>query len=190
MLSSLGMHNELTNLLPPERVRSLARNYLLRISVVAVVLVTILALSAGVLLIPTYVLLAASASSKEAQLARIEATFSSADEAALSARLAVLSSNAAKLIALSNVPSLSSIMRAMLAISRPGIALSGFSYAPPAGKNPATLAISGSAATRDALRNYQLALQGAPFARSAVLPVSAYAKDADIDFTITVTLAP
>ncbi|HCR52747.1 TPA: hypothetical protein DIV48_03875 [Candidatus Kaiserbacteria bacterium] len=184
------MHNELTNLLPPERERALARNYLLRIGVVAAVLVTVLTLSAGVLLIPTYVLLEASANSKKAQLTSVESTFSSADEAALSARLAVLSSNAAKLIALSNAPSISSIVREMLAIPRPGITLSGFSHVPPTDKDPATLVISGSSATRDALRNYQLALQEASFARSAVLPVSAYAKDANIPFTITVTLSP
>jgi hypothetical protein len=39
------------------------------------------------------------------------------------------------------------------------------------------------------LRSYQLALQGASFARAVDLPVSAYAKDADIAFTVTITLA-
>ena len=81
-------------------------------------------------------------------------------------------------------------MRAVLAISHPGITLSGFDYVPGAGKNPGTLAISGTAATRDTLRNYQTALQSAPFAVTANLPVSAYAKDTGIPFSITVTLAP
>jgi len=48
----------------------------------------------------------------------------------------------------------------------------------------------GIAATRDALRNYQIALQNAAFARAADLPVSAYAKDSNISFNITITLKP
>ena len=81
-------------------------------------------------------------------------------------------------------------MNNVLVIPRPGIVLSGFDYEPSVGKSAGTLAVSGTATTRDALRNYQLALEGASFARSADLPVSAYAKDTDITFTITVTLTP
>ena len=81
-------------------------------------------------------------------------------------------------------------VNATLAVPRPGVTLSSFTYVPAAGTNPGTLAISGRAATRDALRSYQLALQSAALARSAVLPVSAYAPDANIAFTVTVTLVP
>ncbi len=185
------MPNDLTNLLPPERRRALSREFLLRIIVVAVVLVIILTLSAAVLLIPTYALLGSSADAKRVHLASMEASLSSSDESSLSARLSALSSNAAKLTALSNAPSVSALIQAALLIPRPGITLSGFSYAPSTGASaPATLIISGTSGTRDELRNYQLALQGASFARSATLPVSAYANDTDIMFSITVTLSP
>jgi hypothetical protein len=185
------MHNDTTNLLPPERRRALSRAFFLRIVVVAVVLVTVLTLAAGVLLVPTYVLLGASADAKRAHLATMEASVSSSNEAQLSARLAALSISAAKLTALSKNHSASALIQAALLVPRPGITLTGFSYAPAAGaSSPATLVISGSSATRDALRNYQLALQGASFALSATLPVSAYASDSDISFAITVTLAP
>ena len=184
------MHNNLTNLLPPERRRALSRAFLLRVAVVAVVLVTFLTLAAAVLLIPTYVFLEGNASAKEVRLASMEASLSSSDEAALSARLSALSSNAAKISALATAPSASALIQKVLAASRPGITLSGFSYTPAAGKSPGTVVISGIAATRDALRNYQLTLQGAPFAQSATLPVSVYASDSDISFAITVTLTP
>lgn len=184
------MYNDATNLLPPERKRALSRDFSLRIGVVAVVLVTVLTLAAAVLLMPTYVFLKASAGVKQARLASMEAAPSSDNEAALSARLASLSSNAAKLIALSDAPSVSAIISTALAISRPGITLSSLSYTPSVDKSPAILVISGSSSTRDALRNYQLMLQGASFAQSATLPVSAYANDTNIAFTITVTLAP
>jgi len=136
------------------------------------------------------VFLADAARAKEVRLAGIESALSSADEKALSARLAALTNDAAVLTALADAPSVSNIIRAVIAVSRPGIALSSFAYTPAANKIPGTLALSGTAATRDALRRYQIALQGAPFALSATLPVSAYAKDIDIAFTITMTLTP
>ena len=184
------MDNELTNLLPPERQRALSREYLLRLGTVAAALITILTFAAALLLLPTYMFLGQSAAAKGAHLANVENILSSSDEKTFSARLAVLSSDAAALLALGSIPSASTIVRTALAIQRPGITLSGFGYTPATAKVPGTLAITGTAATRDALRSYQLALSSAPFAAAANLPVSAYAKDADITFTITVTLTP
>lgn len=184
------MNNELTNLLPQERQKKLSRDYLLRAGAAASVLAAILILSSAVLLVPTYVFLNGSANAKKINLARIESVLSSADEASLSERLAALSANAAALAALSNVKSVSATVREVLSIPRPGITLSGLSFAPSKEKGSGTVIVSGTSATRDSLRSYQLALEGAPFALSAVLPVSAYAKDSNIAFTITVTLAP
>ncbi|MBU6388429.1 hypothetical protein KGQ72_00925 [Patescibacteria group bacterium] len=184
------MRSNRTDLLPPERRAALARDYLLRLSVVSVLFVTALLLVAMLLLVPTYVLLVGSQSAKEAHIATIESTLSSSNGTTLSARLTALSDNAATLSALAHLPSASAIIRSVLAIARPGVTLSGLAYTPPAGKNSGALALSGVAATRDALRSYQLALQGTPSILSADLPVSAYAKDSNIAFTITVTLAP
>jgi len=184
------MDNERTDLLPPERQQALSREYFLRIAVVASLLISVLTAIAALLLLPTYLFLAQNAETKNTHLASIEAILSTADERALSAHLAALSSDASALLALGENASVSAIMQSALTISRPGVTLSGFVYAPAAGKLPGKLTITGVALTRDALRTYQLALQGAPFAIAADLPVSAYAKDADIGFTIIVTLAP
>lgn len=184
------MYNELTDLLPPERREALSREYYLRLGVVAVSFVTALVLISMVLLVPTYLFLTTSANAKETRLAAINATLTSSNEGSLTARLTALSSNAATLSALAQAPSASAAIRSILALSRPGITLSAFTYTPAGGKKNAVIAISGTAATRDALRNYQLALSGAPAVLSADLPVSAYAKDSDISFTITMTLAP
>ena len=182
------MPHELTNLLPSERQRALARDYLLRLGVVGTVLISVLILVAAVLLLPTYVFLVKSADAKEARLASVESMLASADEKNLSLRLSALTRNTAILTALKEAPAASGISRVFLAVSRPGITLSGFTYTPAGAESPGQLAISGGAATREALRNYQLALEKASFSRSAALPVSAYAKDSDIGFTITVTL--
>ena len=184
------MQNELTNLLPPERQRARARAYVMRACVVGIVLVSALMFTATVLLAPAYVLLTKSASAKEARLASMESALSSGDERELSARLTALTKDAAALTALRDIPSASGMARSVLAIARPGVTLSGFAYAPATDKKERTFSVSGIAATRDALRNYQLALQSAPFARSATLPISAYAKDTDIAFTITIMLVP
>lgn len=180
----------LTNLLPFERRRALTRDYFLRLGTVATLLATTLVLVAAALLAPTYVFLAKSVAAKEARLASVKASLASSDDAVLSARLAALRSDADALATLARAFSASAIVRAALAVSRAGVTLSGFEYSPAADTRPGTLSLSGAAATRDALRAYQLALERAPFARSASLPVSTYAKDRNIPFTIAITLAP
>jgi len=184
------MDNELTNLLPPERQSALSREYLLRLGVVVAVMITALTFAAALLLVPTYIFLSQNSSAKTIRLARIESVLSSAEEKALSEQLAALARDASVLIALGEVPSASVILRTALAVPHPGIALSGLAYTPAESKTPGTLAITGIATTRDALRTYQLAMQSASFAAAANLPVSAYAKDTNITFTITVTLTP
>ncbi|MFM2331115.1 MAG: hypothetical protein RLZZ26_622 [Candidatus Parcubacteria bacterium] len=185
------MDNHMTNLLPPERRRGLTRDFTLRIAVVLVVLVTSLTLVAGAMLLPTYIFLQASAQSKKDHLANVEHALSASDGASLAARLATLSTNAAKLTALGSAPSVGVVLQKVLAIAHPGIVLTNFSYTPSAGPSLlSTVVVSGSSTTRETLHSYQLALESAPFVRTAVLPVSAYANDTNITFTITLTLAP
>lgn len=184
------MNRELTNLLPPELQKKLSHEHILRMCVVAVMLAVALTLVSAILLFPTYVFLSKSYAIKESRLAGIESAISSADGTELSARLSALSENIEILAKLGDIKSASEIVRTALAVPHPGVALSGLTYSPAAGKNSGILVVSGTAASRDSLRNYQMAMQGAPFSASAVLPVSAYAKDSDIAFTITVSLAP
>lgn len=184
------MHNELTDLLPVERRRTVARDYFLRFGAVAAWFVAALAVVATVLLIPTYVFLINSAQAKQNYLSSVQSSVSDNEVNSLSGRLATLNGEVGSLATLAKAPSVSGLLREALALPRPGIALSTFTYAPAAAGKTATLIIAGTAATRDALRNYQLAVQNASFAQSASLPVSAYAKDTDIGFSITITLAP
>jgi hypothetical protein len=188
------MTNDLTNLLPEERHHTLRREYFWRLMVVAAVLAIALIAAAAILLVPTYLYLSSEVGVREAALTQATAALASSDEAALSARLDALTKNADILEALGNAPSASAVVRSTLSVSRPGVTLTGFTYTAAAGTEksptPATLLVSGVSATRDALRNYQIALQGASFVKGADLPVSAFAKDSEIPFTITLTLAP
>lgn len=182
------MSPEQIDLLPPERRRVRRQSYFLRLAVLVVASALSLVVVAGVLLVPTYVFLTDAAHIKQARLAHITSTLSSADEAALAARLAALSAAATTLIALAKGPSASVVIREALVVPRPGITLTGFSYTAP-GTKSGLLTIMGTSANRNDLRAYQLALMGEPGFASVDLPVSSYAKDSDIPFTMTAKLA-
>lgn len=184
------MPDERTNLLPRERVHRLVLEYYLRFGVVVVSIAVCIGIVSSILLVPTYIFLAKSERAKETHLASIQTAIASYDDGTLSASLSALSNEAEAITELSKGPSVSTIMRLALTLPHPGITLSDLTYTPATSKSPCTLALSGTAQTRDALRRYQMALQGSSFVISANLPVSAYAKDTDITFTITVTLAP
>lgn len=183
------MPPESINLLPTERRRALRLDYFLRLGTVAAVLATALVLVALVLLLPTYVFLASAQTTREARLASAEADLSSGDQVELVTRLDSLTTDAATLIKLAKAPSVSVLMRTTLAVAHTGVAVTGVSYTPQSGTKPGTLAITGTAITRDDLRAYQLALIATPIFSGADLPVSSYAKDRNIPFTITATLA-
>lgn len=162
----------------------------MRVGVMAALLISMLMIIAGALLVPRYIFLTQSVIAKQEQLSNVEAILSSTNEPALSAHLTTLSEQAAKIAALGGAPSASALVRSALAVPRPGISLSNFGYTRALEKVPGTLKVSGIASTRDALREYQIKLRQAPFAAAADLPVSAYAKDANIAFVITITLLP
>ncbi len=182
------MRNSYTDLLPTERKRALRREYFLRLAVVGMFAATALVLIYGVLLVPTYLFLSSTAKTKSARLAELQRSLASSDESQLSARLEALSKDAGTLLALGSEPSVTGQFSALLAIARPGITLSQISYAPPSSSSAGQIIVSGIAATRDSLRQYQIAIQAAPFASSVDLPVSVYAKDSAIPFSITITL--
>ncbi len=183
------MDNALTNLLPPGRQRTLAREYLLRVGTLAVALLTILICISAALRVPTYVFLVKAVGAKEMRLASVDSSLAASDGAALIARLESLASDAKVLTNLAEAPSPSSILRGVLAVPRAGVQVSGIAYTPVSSSKPATVVITGKAKDRGALRNYQLALQGDPAVASAALPVSAFAQETDIAFTITLVLA-
>jgi len=177
------------NLLPAGRIRVQLWRYISRLGTVAAYLALALVVVAGILLIPTFVFLQNAETTKRARLANIESVLSSSDEAALAARLSALSRNAAILVSLATAPSATNLIRQALAVRRSGITLSGIAYAPAKGSQLGTLMLSGTSASRNGLRAYQLAFANTPEFANADLPVSSYAQDSDIPFTITLTIA-
>lgn len=171
----------------------LRRGYFMRLTAVAIMLMTAIVAVTGTLLVPVYVYLKVDEKEKSDALALITASLASTDEVQLDARLTALTKKAASLSSLASTTKASAVVRDVLVVPRTGITLSGFTLTPPpGGKADSTnlLLLTGTASTRDRLRAYQLALLEAPFVKAADLPISAYAKDTNIAFTITITLAP
>ena len=181
------MTADLTNLLPPRRKRLLAHEYLFRLGTVAVWLAVILVVIHGLLLFPSYLYVNQQERAREDQLQTLKASASGATEQELAIRIEAIEKKAKQLAALGTQASASGALRAVLVVPRTGISLHGFMYAPAAAKDSNRLTLAGTAASRESLRLYLEALSALPFVTKAELPISAYAKERDIDFTITLT---
>lgn len=180
------MEPELTNLLPEERIRALRQLYFLRLTVVSLIVLSGVAVVHGVMLLPSYLYLRNQVAEREASLARLTTTLAGSEEQEIGMRVAALAADSAHLARLSSVPKASAAVSAIIALPRQGIRLTGFSFAPEA-EGGATMAVSGVASTREALRRFEQKLAEEPYVTKADLPISAYAKENDIAFTITLT---
>jgi len=179
---------KLTNLLPRQGIRALRREYFVRVVTVALALGVVALIIHGALLMPSYLYARAEVSREQAELDRINASSSSEEEKEISARVGAVKADITYLGRLRTSATASGAIKAVLAVPHPSIALSGFTFTAAVGTStPASMTISGTADTRDSLRQYVGSLGALPYVSNADLPISAYAKDADIPFTITLT---
>jgi len=182
------MSHNLINLLSEDRIKALRRDYFLRLTTVAIFFLTLVVIIHGVLLFPSYLSLTQKHREKVTELAEINAKLEDSKQNEVQTRLAALKGDATYLARLTTIPSASSAVRAVLAVPHSGIRITGISFASPL-KNAGSgkMMITGIAATREALRAYDLALSGLPFVSNADLPISAYAEESNIIFTVTMT---
>lgn len=180
------MNRHRINLLPTQRMVAHERATRIRFGVVVCVGVAILALTGSLLLVPARFMLQQTIAEKEAELALLQTASTTSDRTMVGERLDQLLKNVTAVKALSRSGSASAALRNLLEIPREGIVLTGLTYTP---SQPSTLIVTGVAATRDTLHDYQTALQRASFVRASQLPVSSYAKNVQVPFTITLTLS-
>lgn len=179
------MMSDRTNLLPKDRLRALQQTYFLRLAVVSLMVLAGVLVVHGVLLLPSYLYLDGQVKERTSTLAHIEAQLAQNEEKEVRARIASLTADAAYLARLGEVSKASTAVSSIVAVPRSGIRLTGFSFAPT--EEGATMTVTGTATTREALRAYESVLSEQAYITSAVLPISAYAKDSNIPFTITLT---
>lgn len=181
------MISELTNLLPRSSIRALRREYFVRLITVSFMLGTVLIAAHGALLAPAYIYVHEEAARAEAELARISTSASSEEEKKITSQISAVQTDITYLGRLGTMPTASAAVRAVIAVPHAGIKLNGFTYAAPSASAEAIMTVTGTASTRDALRVYVDALDSQPYVTKADLPISAYAKESAIPFTITLT---
>ncbi len=164
------------------------RDYFLRLSTVAVLLLVVLAVIHALLLIPAYLYAREEVKAESVQLDHLTKSLATTEEQAAQTQLATLQSEATYLSRLPKVPTASAAIRAVLAVPHAGITLSGINFTAPTTKSgPSSMQLSGMASSRDTLRSYDQALSALPFVTNADLPISDYASASNIPFTITLT---
>lgn len=181
------MASELTDLLPSERKLAFVRDYFFRLGTVVALVVAVLLLMHGIMLSPAYFNLSQAKANEQGRLASLKERLASSDDQEIIGRLADLDRQTKHLSGLGQVPSATAAVRQVLALPRSGITLSGFAFTPPLGRQPGLLRITGTAASRASLRAYQSMLASVPTVSSVDLPISAYAKESDISFSVTLT---
>jgi Tfp pilus assembly protein PilN len=151
---------------------------------------TLLIVIHGILLVPTYTYLEEQVQSRTQQLATLTSQSTASNEGSSVKKLAALQANAAYLDRFASTPSASAVIQLILSVPHPGISLIGFTYTPASSSGTATTrtaTIQGIATSRDTLRSYDLALQSMAGITTADLPISAYAQESDINFTINLS---
>lgn len=179
------MKPELTNLLPENRLRSLRQVYFFRLATVAVLVLSFVAVVHGVLLLPSYLFVQAQVAERQERLDTLTRTLAGAAEKEVSARVAAIGADSAYLAKRAAAAKASTATQAVLAVPREGVRLTGVSFAPE--DDGAQMLLSGVAASREALRRFEQALSDESYIAGVELPISAYAKESNIDFTITLT---
>jgi cytoskeletal protein RodZ len=180
------MATELINLLPSSKRKFFRREYFIRVSTVALLLLAFVVALSGVFLLPTYIFLNQEVSSENFQLQRLSKS-QTTQEQQEQAESTALQSEATQLSKDGSAPTASALIQTLLAVPHAGIAILGFVYTPATGSQKGTMAITGVASTRETLRNYDESLSSLPFVSNADLPISDYASESNINFTITLT---
>jgi len=180
------MRSQLTNLLPVSRIRGVRRAYFLRLAVITLILLSLLVIGHALLLIPTYLYAREQAAQDQAQITQSGGA-TSAEEQEVKERTQILVTTGNELAGIASQPTASAAIRSVLNVPHPGVQIIGFTFTAPQGEKAGQLGVTGVAGSRDQLRQYTTALGQLPFVAQADLPISAYAKENDIPFTITLS---
>ncbi len=181
------MISELTNLVPRESIQGFRRSYFMRLAIVGIVLLSILVAIDALLMVPSYLYARAEVNSETTQLNHLTSSLATTQEQQAQTQLTNLQSEATYLSRLSTIATASAAIKALIAVPHSGITLTGFTFTAPTKSAPGSMEINGMASTRETLRSYDAALSALPFVTSANLPISDYASEDNIAFTITLT---
>jgi len=181
------MSIELTNLLPSERRHTLARDYLLRLATLSLGALVLLIAVHGVLLLSAYAYVHEQQGVQEKRLTALSEQRADSGFNDLSARIALFTERATALQLVQKAPTASEALRAVGEVSRRGITLSSFAFTAGQKGTPGRMTVAGTASTRESLRSFDAALGALPSVKTTDLPLSSYAKESAIPFSIVLT---
>lgn len=172
------------NLLPEERVKELRRNYIARVCNVGLALLSAGTIIGGIFLLPTHAFIKGQYDAAAAELAERGIPREQAVESG-----AVMPNDGQPAVVqqLERTQPASPLLRDLMNVSRDGIVLTKIEYAR-AVSGQRTVICTGKARNRDALAGFVERMKGLPTVSQVQLPVSAYAKESDLPFALTLTL--
>lgn len=173
------------NLLPEMRKDSLGRMYLMRLVVVAVLILFGVLLIQLVGMVPAYVHVQQQRSVYEAELAGLGEKLAGLEEKGIQERVSTLEARALGLQESAQGSTASSIFRALAAVPHAGIKIERLSFTRGKGEVAPNMTIAGVAASRSTLSAYASALTLLPYVSNVDLPISAFAKETEIPFSMT-----
>lgn len=177
----------LTNLLPAERKKALRRIYTLRLLTVSILMIAFIIICNGALLVPSLIFQHQQNALQSIELERLNTVLASSGGSGASSRSVMLAQDSTYLSRLATTTSATQVITALTTLPHQGISLTGISYTAPAKGGEGKVLLSGVATTRTALHGYIELLSAQTFIKNAELPISSYAKEKDIQFTVTVT---
>ncbi len=170
-------------LLPENHRKKLIREYRLRLAIMFFLSLNILAVCALIFFIPVYTKvhwLQKNASFVENNL---ESNIKSENNPSVSKAVEDIKSNM-NIAALDNRSAVSPII-AVIQVKNSGIAITSFVYS--YNSSGSSLAVSGVATDRQALTDFKNNLESQKIFETVDLPISNFAKDSDLPFSLTVT---
>ncbi len=178
------MYSKPINLLPSSEVKHVHKEYLVRLWTVVIIALSILVLIQIALLFPSYRILKVKHNQLNTTYQYLS-QITAQNIASIKIRINTLNKQATFFSTLSEAPSATAAIKQVLSVDRAGIVLKGITYTAPKKGKQAQIIIGGIASDRRTLQIYQELLQSTPYISSAHLPVSVYAKDTNIKFSMT-----
>lgn len=169
--------------------RSARRAYFVHLTTVVIFITAVSFVGAGILSTPTYVFLQRKSAELQQTSSVLSIELSTRARNSVKKQIRTLNKDTVFLSTLGTQSMASRATASVLDVPHKGVTLTDINYTAPKKDASATMMLSGKAANRTVLHDYQKALTTPVFIKNVNLPVSAYAKDTNIPFTITITFS-
>jgi hypothetical protein len=170
------------HLLPEKEKKILQREYISRLILIGLIFVLASLLVGSVFLFPSYLLSVRKLADANMNNQQVKSAIAAKTDSALTTFLATLKDNLNALVPISKTTNFSILAREITDKKESGIKINEFS------QSDQTLIINGVSSDRQSLLRFSHELQTIKDFSKVDLPISDFAKDKDINFSITLTV--